>query len=166
MAKEPPATAARAPSKKVTRSRALRVDTLEQLGARQLAGLLMAQAQSDPALERSLCLVLAGTDGGPRLTAEVEQRLRTIQRSRGFIELDKVWPLVREFEGLRETIAGPLAQADPWAATKQTRLFLKLAKGAFERGDDSSGSLGDVFREAMPIWGGSGRCFRVVTLLR
>ena len=30
MAKEPPATAARAPSKKVTRSRALRVDTLER----------------------------------------------------------------------------------------------------------------------------------------
>ena len=76
----------------------------------------MAQAKSDPALARSLRLVLAGTDGGTRLATEAEKRLRTIQRSRGFIEWDKVRPLVRELEGLRETIAGPLAQADPRAA--------------------------------------------------
>ncbi|NPD69341.1 hypothetical protein HN018_26355 (plasmid) [Lichenicola cladoniae] len=108
----------------------------------------MAQAQSDPALGRSLRLVLAGTDGGTRLAAEMEKRLRTIQRSRGFIEWDKVRPLVRELEGLRETIAGPLAQADPRAATTQMRLFLELAEGVFERSDDGSGSLGDVFRDA------------------
>ncbi len=147
---EPSATPvpASAPTKKATRSRALSVDTLEQLGARQLAELLMAQAKSDPALARSLRLVLAGTDGGTRLAAEVEKRLRTIQRSRGFIEWDKVRPLVRELEGLRETIAGPLAAADPRASAAQMRLFLDLAEGVFERSDDGSGSLGNVFREA------------------
>jgi len=148
LAEVSPATPARAPVKKVTRSRALSVDTLEQLGARQLAELLMTQAQSDPAFARSLRLVLAGTDGAGHLAAEVEKRLRTIQRSRGFIEWDKVRPLVRELEGLRETIAGPLAQADPRAAAAQMRLLLELAEGVFERSDDSSGSLGDVFREA------------------
>lgn len=134
--------------KKATRPEALSVDTLEQLGARQLAELLMTQAQGDPAFARSLRLVLAGTDGASHLAAEVEKRLRTIQRSRGFIEWDKVRPLVRELEGLRETIAGPLAQADPRAAAAQMRLFLELAGGVFERSDDSSGSLGDVFRDA------------------
>jgi hypothetical protein len=148
LAEVSPATPPRAPAKKATRSRALSVDTLEQLGVRQLAELLMAQAQSDPALARSLRLVLAGTDGASHLAAEVEKRLRTIQRSRGFIEWDKVRPLVRELEGLRETIAGPLAQADPRAAAAQMRLFLELAGSVFERSDDGSGSLGDVFREA------------------
>ncbi len=132
----------------MTRSRTLSVDTLEQLGARQLAELLMEQAQSDPALARALRLVIAGIDGVTRLAAEVEKRLRTIQRSRGFIEWDKVRPLVRELEGLRETIADPIARADPRAAATQMRLFLGLADGLFERSDDSSGSLGDVFREA------------------
>ncbi len=148
MAEVAPATPVRAPAKKAARSRALSVETLEQLGARQLAELLMAQAQSDPALARSLRLVLAATDGGTHLAAEVEKRLRTIQRSRGFIEWDKVRPLVRELEGLRETIAGPLAQADPRAAATQMRLLLELAEGVFERSDDGSGSLGDVFRAA------------------
>ena len=146
--KEPPVLPAPAPAKTATRSRALSVDTLERLGARQLAELLMAQAKGDPALARSLRLVLAGTDGGTRLAAEVEKRLRTIQRSRGFIAWDKVRPLVRELEGLRETIAGPLAEADARAAAAQMRLFLDLAEGVFERSDDSSGSLGTVFRKA------------------
>ena len=101
VAQEQPVTPARAPAKKVTRSRALSADTLEQLGARQLAE-LMAQAKGDPALARSLRLVLAVTDGGTKLATEVEKRLRAIQRSRGFIERDKLRPLVRKLEGLRD----------------------------------------------------------------
>ena len=40
----------------------------------------MAQAKGDPALARSLRLVLAGTDGGTWLAAEVEKRSRTVLR--------------------------------------------------------------------------------------
>jgi hypothetical protein len=131
-----------------SRSRALSADTLEGLGARRLAELLMDAAQGNPALARSLRLVLAGTDGGGRLASEVEKRLRTIGRSRGFVEWDKVRPLARELDSLRETIAGPLAAADPEAAVAQMRLLLSLGKGVFERSDDGSGTLGDVFRQA------------------
>ena len=144
-----PAPASAKPARKVTsRSRALSADTLEGLGARRLSELLMDAAQGDPALARSLRLVLAGTDGGGRLAAEVEKRLRTIGRSRGFVEWDKVRPLARELDSLRETIAGPLAAADPEAAVAQMRLLLSLAKGVFERSDDGSGILGDMFRQA------------------
>ena len=144
-----PAPASAKPARKVTsRSRALSADTLEGLGARRLAELLMDAAQGDPVLAQSLRLVLAGTDSGGRLAAEVEKRLRTIGRSRGFVEWDKVRPLARELDSLRETIAGPLAAADPEAAVAQMRLLLSLAKGVFERSDDGSGILGDVFRQA------------------
>jgi hypothetical protein len=147
-AEEPPAPPVK-PSKKATsRSRVLSADTLEGLGARRLAELLMGAAQADPALARSLRLVLAGTDGGSRLAAEVEKRLRTIGRSRGFIEWDKVRPLARELDGLRETIAGPLAAVDPKAAVAQMRLLLSLARSVFERSDDGSGALGEAFRQA------------------
>jgi hypothetical protein len=130
------------------RSPALSAEALEGLGARRLAELLMAQAEDDPALARALRLVLAETDGAGRLAAEVEKRLRTIGRSKGFIDWDKVRPLACELEGLRETIAGPLAAADPRAAVTQMRLLLELSDGVFERSDDGSGTLGEVFRQA------------------
>ncbi len=53
------------PAKATSRLRALSADTLEGLGARRLAELLMDAAQGDPALARSLRLVLAATDVCP-----------------------------------------------------------------------------------------------------
>jgi hypothetical protein len=126
----------------------LNAEALEELGARKLAELLMGLAENDPAVARSLRLALAGTEGAGRLAAEVEKRLRTLQRARGFVEWDKVRPLARELDGLRQTIAGALAGADPHAAVAQMRLLLNLHEGIFERSDDSSGVLGQVFREA------------------
>ena len=148
-ADEAPETPAEAPpGKAAPRSRALSADALERLGARRLAELLVAQAADDPVLARSLRLALAAPDGTGRLAAEVEKRLRTIQRSRSFIDRDEVRPLARELEGLRETIAGPLAASDPRAAVAQMRLLVELAAGVFERSDDGSGILGEAFRRA------------------
>ncbi|MCG7352169.1 hypothetical protein RQ744_15880 [Roseomonas mucosa] len=144
----PPSPDRPKPKKAAPRSRALSAEALEQLGARRLADLLMAQAKGDTALARTLRLALAETDGGGRLATEVEKRLRTIGRSRGFIEWDKVRPLARELDSLRETIAGPLATTDPRAAVAQMRLLLDLADNVFERSDDGSGTLGEVFRQA------------------
>ena len=56
--------------------------------------------------------------------------------------------LARELDSLRETIAGPLAAADPEAAVAQMRLLLSLGEGVFERSDDGSSVLGGVFRQA------------------
>jgi hypothetical protein len=144
--KEPKASTPRTEKKAPPRSRALSAETLEQLGALRLAEILMAQTKGDPALARLLRLALAGTDGD-RLASEVEKRLRTIQRSKGFIEWDKVKPLARELDSLRETVAGPLAAANPRAAVAQMRLLLDLGEGVLERSDDGSGMLGEVFRQ-------------------
>ncbi|WP_424138881.1 DUF6880 family protein [Roseomonas chloroacetimidivorans] len=143
-----PSPARSKPKRTTSRSRTLSIEALEQLGARRLAELLMAQAKGDAALARTLRLALAGTDGGGRLATEVERRLRTIGRSRGFVEWDKVRPLARELDSLRETIAGPLAATDPRAAVAQMRLLLGLADNVFGRSDDGSGTLGEVFRQA------------------
>src|ERR1700758_4166241 len=101
------------PNKTEARPRAFSADTLEQLGTRRLAELLMEQAEADPALARSLRLALAETDGAGRLATEVEKRLRTIHRAKCFIEWDKVRPFARELDALRDTISGPLAASDP-----------------------------------------------------
>jgi hypothetical protein len=130
------------------RSREISVDNLEQLGARHLAELLVTHAEGDQLLARSLRLALAETDGTSRLAAEIAKRLRTIRRSRGFVAWDKVKELARELEQLRETIAGKLAAVSPADAVAQMRALLDLSGSVFERSDDSSGYLGDVFRQA------------------
>jgi len=144
----PPPRAKRTTAKVAARASVLNADTLAQLGAPRLAGLLMGYAEADPALARSLRLALAETGGAGHLAAEVEKRLRTIRRSKGFVEWDKVRPLARELDALRATIAGPLAAASPSDAVAQMRLFLDLAEGVFERSDDGSGTLSTVFRDA------------------
>ena len=142
-----------APKKAKPRAGALSAEALVPLGAPRLAELLMVQAKADPALARALRLVLAGSDGSGRLALAVEKRLRTIQRSRGYIEWDKVRPLARELDGLRGTIEGQLAATDPRAAVAQMRLLLGLADGVLERSNDGSGALGDVFHQAASALG-------------
>ena len=130
------------------RSREISVDNVEQLGARRLAELLVAHAESDQLLARSLRLALAETDGVSRLSAEIEKRLRTIRRSRGFVGWDKVKELARELDQLREIIAVKLVAVSAPDAATQMRALLNLSDSVFERSDDSSGYLGDVFRQA------------------
>ena len=99
----------------------------------------MAQAEQDPAIARSLRLALAGTEGSGRLAAETEKRLRALARAKGFVEWDKVRPLARELDTLRQTIGGPLAKADPYAAVAQMRLLLDLAAGVFSAATTAAG---------------------------
>jgi hypothetical protein len=48
-----------------------------------------------------------------------------------------------------EAITGPIAQAEPAAARELLWQFLELGNNVLGRCDDSSGLLGDVFRQAM-----------------
>jgi hypothetical protein len=129
-------------------NRKLDAGTLVLLGIDRLAELVLAQANADPVFARSVRMALAAKDDARSLAHEIDKRLKTIQRSRGFVEWDKVRPLARELDQLRETIAGPLAQASPTLAAEQMRLLLSLKEPVFERADDSSGVIGAVFRQA------------------
>ncbi|KAK0349257.1 hypothetical protein LTR94_033887, partial [Friedmanniomyces endolithicus] len=90
---------------------------------------------------------MAARDDSGALAHEIGKRLKTIRRSRSFIEWDKVRPLAQDLDQLRAGIAGPLAETSPREAIELMRLFLSLAEPVFERADDSSGALGDVFRQ-------------------
>ena len=130
------------------RTRKLTAEALVALGAERLAVLILAQAETDPVFARSVRMELAGKDDAGALAHEIDKRLKTIRRSRGFLEWDRVKPLARELDQLRETIAGALAQMSPALAVEQMRLLLSLTEPVFERVDDSSGTVGQVFRQA------------------
>lgn len=134
---------ARTPTSK---PRGLKSADLVALGAKKLASIITAQAKLDPVFARSVRMAVAAQDDPSALAHEIDKRLKTIRRSKSFLDWDKVGPLVRELEQLRQTIAGPLADQSPALAIEQMRQLLSLGPSVYERSDDSSGKLGDVFR--------------------
>lgn len=128
-------------------SRKLTTETLIALGPDCMAQLILKQAEADPLFARAVRMALAARDDVSLLAHEIDKRLKTIRRSRSFLDWDKVRPLARELDQLRESITGPLAQQSPPLAIEQMRLFLSLAEPVYERADDSNGSLADVFQQ-------------------
>ncbi|MGV4878732.1 DUF6880 family protein, partial [Acetobacter indonesiensis] len=132
-------------------------DNLKALGADRLADLLIELAGQDTALTRRLRMALTAVHAKDKLGKEIEKRLRTIQRSRGFLPWDRIRPLAAELDTLRQSILGDVASADVGQAISAMRLLVEIAPSVYERSDDSSGYLSDVFREAASdlgvLWG-------------
>ena len=127
----------------------LNVQNLEALGVERLAELLIEVTKRDAEGKRLLRLELADAQGGGAVASEVRKRLTTIARSRSFVEWDKVSKLAKDLELQRATIAGRVAKHDPAEALELMWRFLDLADTIFERSDDSSGRLIDVFHSAV-----------------
>jgi hypothetical protein len=103
----------------VARTKAVTREALAALGAEALADLLIAHAATDPTLRKKLGMLLAGTEGPGKLAAEIDKRIKTIGRSRSFVDWEKRKPLVHELDHLRVTIATRLARQDAARATDQ-----------------------------------------------
>ncbi|MGV4878343.1 DUF6880 family protein, partial [Acetobacter indonesiensis] len=132
-------------------------DNLKALGAERLADLLVELAGQDAALTRKLRMALTAVHAKDKLGKEIEKRLRTIQRSRGFLPWDRIKPIAAELDTLRRSILDDVATVDVGQAISAMRLLVELAPSVYERSDDSSGYLSDVFREAASdlgaLWG-------------
>lgn len=125
----------------------LSAEALVALGAERLADLIMSQTKADPVFARTVRMALAAKADSSSLARELDKRLKTIRRSTSFVEWDKIRPLARELEQLRQTIMGPLAEQSLQQAAEQMQLFLSLAESIYARADDSGGYLSGVFRQ-------------------
>jgi hypothetical protein len=76
-------------------------DKLEALGARRLAELLAELSTADPVVRKAAKLVLAAGQSPAKLLTEIDKRIRTIARSKTFIDWDRCKPLVQELENRR-----------------------------------------------------------------
>ena len=74
----------------------LTLENLERLGAARLARLVLHQAEADPIFARAARMEMAASDDSGALAHEIGKRLKTIGRSRSFIEWDKVRPLAQD----------------------------------------------------------------------
>ncbi len=126
----------------------LSAKNLETLGAAHLAELLMKVSKGDAATKRYLRLALAEARSPDDLAPMVRRRLGDIARSRSFIEGAARRTLISDLENQRVAITQKVAERVPMEALDLMWQFLALAPSIYERCDDSSGRIGDIFAEA------------------
>src|SRR4051812_823041 len=129
----------------MARGKEITADKLEALGARRLAELLAELSTADPVVRKAAKPALRAGQRPAKLLAEIDKRIRTIARSKAFIDWDKRKLLVQELENLRTTITVTLAPLDARAAAERMVNFLNLSDTLYERVDDSSGTVATVF---------------------
>jgi hypothetical protein len=111
----------------MARTKTVTPEALAALGAEALTEVLIAHAATDPTLRKKLGMLLAGTEGPGKLAAEIDKRIKTIGRSRSFVDWEKRKPLVQELDHLRVTIATRLAKNNGERALKLLRNFIGTA---------------------------------------
>jgi hypothetical protein len=133
----------------MARAKSITPQALAALGAETLAEVLIEHAESDPVLRKKLRMRLAGTEGPGRLAAEIDKRIRTIGRSRSFVDWEKRKPLVQELDHLRTTIAARLAAQDPEGAIERLWNLIGIADSVTDRLGEGIGDVEEIFLEAM-----------------
>jgi hypothetical protein len=131
------------------RSSALDAKALLALGPERLTELLLELAASDPAIKRQLKLAVASSSSPQEAAAQVRKRLATIARSRRFLEREQRQLIRKDLTAQLDAITGRIAQGDPSAALELLWQFLELGENVLGRCDDSSGLIGDIFRDAI-----------------
>lgn len=124
------------------------LETLEGLGARRLAELLLEFGEEDAEIKRRLRFELAGEAGAEVIAADITKRLAALRRARSFIDWQKRRSFVKDIDLQREMIATKVAEARPDLALDLMWRFMDLAEPILNRVDDSYGDVGDVFRQA------------------
>jgi hypothetical protein len=134
-------------------SKTLNAKNLSALGAERLAELIMELAQGDAAMKRRLRLELAGQSGGADAAAEIRKRIATIAKSKSFIDWHKVKAVAKDLDAQRKAIISHVAPSQPAEAYELLWRFLGLASSIHARCDDSSGTVGVIFGQAIEDMG-------------
>ena len=126
----------------------LNAKNLEALGAERLAQLLIEISTGNAAAKRQLRLALAGEQGPKEAAREIAKRLTSIAKARTFVDWQNRKPLVTDLQMQHRAIMEQIAPHDPAEALELLWRFMALARPVFERCDDSSGIISDIFHLA------------------
>lgn len=126
----------------------LKAKNLQALGAPRLAELLIRISARDASVEELLRLELAGAKSPAKAALEVRKQMADIRRSRLFVEWDESPAFANDLDTLHRAIVEHVAGADAMEALDLMWSFMELADSVYERCDDSSGAVGDVFEAA------------------
>jgi hypothetical protein len=127
----------------------LTAKNLEALGVERLAELLIEIGDTNAAVKRRLRLELAGAQSPAEVAREIRKRLKVIARARSFVDWQNRRGLVEDLQTQRRVIVDHVGKTDPKEALDLMWGFMALASSVFARCDDSSGTVIDIFHEAV-----------------
>jgi len=124
------------------------VHNLAALGPDRLAVILADLAETNAEVKRRLRLELAAQIGGDAIATEIGKRITALRKARSFVDWQKRRDFVIDLDLQRAMIVDRVAQTRADLALDLMWRFMDLAEPVINRVDDSSGSVGDVFRSA------------------
>ena len=133
----------------MARKPALTTNKLKDLGADKLAQLVLDEAERHAGLRRQVKAALAGKSGPEAIAKLIDRRLSGLARAKSFIEWDKARAFAEDLRSLTDTITSQLGPADPALAIDRLLRFIATHEQVFERVDDSSGRVQDVYYQAI-----------------
>ncbi|MGA2792704.1 MAG: DUF6880 family protein [Roseiarcus sp.] len=133
----------------MARKAAINLDALTALGAGKLAKLVLDETERDAGFRKLVSAALAGTKGPEAVASLVDRRLGGLERARGFIEWDKAKTFAADLDMTIKTIVDELGPADAAAAVDRLIRFVATHRAVFERVDDSSGRVQNLYQDAI-----------------
>ncbi|PWE29348.1 hypothetical protein DDZ14_17320 [Maritimibacter sp. 55A14] len=137
----------------MARKPALSIDKLKDLGADKLAQLVLDEAERNAGFRRQVKAAIAGKSGPEAIAKLIDRRLSGLERAKSFIEWDKARAFADDLRSLTDTIASELGPAAPALAIDRLLRFIATHEQVFERVDDSSGRVQDVYYQAINATG-------------
>ncbi|HMQ40185.1 MAG TPA: hypothetical protein PKC09_02830 [Paracoccus sp. (in: a-proteobacteria)] len=137
----------------MARKPALTNDKLKDLGADKLAQLVLDEAERNAGFRRQVKAALVGKNGPEAIAKLIDRRLSGLARAKSFIEWDKARAFAEDLRSLINTITSELGPAAPALATDRLLRFIATHEQVFERVDDSSGRVQDVYHQAIQATG-------------
>ncbi len=132
----------------MARKPALSVENLIELGARKLAELILDETKANAPFRKRANAALAGVQGADAVAALIDRRLAALEKARSMVDWRKERDFAGDLKATADTILGELAALDPVSAFTRLVRFLASHGDVFNRVDDSSGRLQNVYRGA------------------
>lgn len=133
----------------MTRKLVLSTDKLKDLGVDKLAQLVLEEAERNAGFRRQVKTALAGKSGPEAMAKLIDRRLSGLTRATSFIEWDKTRAFADDLRSFIDTLASELGAAAPRLAIDRLLRFISTHEQVFERVDDSSGRVQDVYYQAI-----------------
>lgn len=137
----------------MARKPTLTVEALAALGADKLARLVIDEVERNAAFKKVVSGALAGSKGPKAVVAIVDRRLAALCRARGYVDWDKARAFAADLGATVQIIVDELGTVVPPLAAASLLRFIATHSTVFERVDDSSGRLQDVYETAIEALG-------------
>lgn len=137
----------------MARKPALSIETLTEIGVEKLARLVLDEAERSAPFRKLVSAALAARKGPEAVAKIIDRRLGALEKARGFIDWDKARPFRDDLAATVMTISDELGEASPVMAIERLLRFIATHEPVFERVDDSSGYVQEVYHDAIAALG-------------